>query len=282
MKNNVLSILVVLYNKELLESATIKSLLNIDVSLSVNLTIVNNGPSSLLDVGLFKESYSYLFDSIKISEFLENKPLSMVYNYFLSQSMVSDYFLFFDDDSIFDASFLEYVSRSDADVILPRIKSCDDNKFYYPESNNEIIEEECVLCVKNIMSIASGLTLSKNIILTMSKHYSTTFDEHFALYGIDTSFFLRLSHVRSLDNNISVICNGILYHSLSRAGNQPITDFRLKERLCDAALIARHYPSKKRVVYFFKKIIQNICFLKQENVLLLIKCYISGKHPRCK
>ncbi|MHA0974011.1 hypothetical protein ACR9HQ_11090, partial [Enterobacter ludwigii] len=170
--------------------------------------------------------------------------------------------------------------KSNADIILPLIKNQKDSQIYYPISNNTIVTSETALDINGLISITSGLAISRKLINLMQNVYGPVFDENFALYGIDTSFFARLHRAREIHDKLSIISQDVVLHSLSRTGSQPISNIRLRERLCDAALIARHYPDVKRLTYLLKKIVQNIYRGNFTNLYLLIKCYVTGKHPR--
>lgn len=280
MRTNKISILIVLYNKQISDSLTINSLLQISDSLKPNLLIVNNGPESLTTFDVFKKINANLFSSVCLSEHLENRSLSRIYNDFINWYNESDYFVFFDDDSSFDPSVINNIFKSDAAVILPLIQSQSDAAFYYPIVNGKVLANECVVEQSNVISISSGLALNRNMVGIMSSRFGAVFDEHFALYGVDTSFYARLHDCYLNDIKPKIVCQGMILHSLSRSEKKPLSAFRVKERLYDSALIARHYPNRERNVYLLKKIIQNLYRCNFSNLSLLIKCYISGKHPR--
>jgi hypothetical protein len=79
MQINKIAVLIVLYNKKIKDSATIKSVLEIGNKQNLSLSIVNNGPEKIEDFSEFKNKNSD-FDSIEFHEFLENKSLSKIYN----------------------------------------------------------------------------------------------------------------------------------------------------------------------------------------------------------
>lgn len=279
MKTLKISILVILFNKKIEHSATIQSLLSVNEMVAPDITIVNNGPNPLKNIELFMQENNSKFGAITFIEYLENRSLSKIYNEFIERQKSSDYLVIFDDDSIFEPGLIEHISGCNADLIVPLIKSSNDGEFYYPTYNGKVQRVECSLQADKLMSIASGLILNAGLIKVMSRHFNSVFDESFALYGIDTSFFLRLQQC-SKYNDLKIVCQGTINHSLSRTDSKPLVGFRLRERLCDAALIARHYPNRERMIYFCKKIIQNTYRLQLSNLHLLLKCYLTGKHPR--
>jgi len=279
MNQQQMSILVVLYNKKIQDSVTLDSILQVTCKENLSLTIINNGPEKLSGIDDFINNHKD-FKNINFYEFLENRSLSKIYNNFLYDNQNAAFCIIFDDDSSFDSSLLLNVLKSNADIILPLIKNQKDSQIYYPISNNTIVTSETALDINGLISITSGLAISRKLINLMQNVYGPVFDENFALYGIDTSFFARLHRAREIHDKLSIISQDVVLHSLSRTGSQPISNIRLRERLCDAALIARHYPDVKRLTYLLKKIVQNIYRGNFTNLYLLIKCYVTGKHPR--
>lgn len=279
MQINKIAVLVVLYNKKIKDSATVKSVLEIGNKQNLSLTIVNNGPEKIDDFLDFKNKNPD-FNSIEFREFLENKSLSKIYNNFINDNSDTDYYIIFDDDTIFKPDLITSLAESSSDMLLPLIISQSDQQIYYPTVSGKTISSEGIIEVSGLMSISSGLAISNHFANLMSKEYGQVFDEHFALYGIDTSFFIRTQRYSTVLNSVTITCQGSILHSLSRTENKPLNGFRLKERLYDAALIARHYPSIKRNFYLFKKLLQNLYRCNFSNVSLLIKCYVTGKHPR--
>ena len=279
MKKIELSILVVLYNKKIQDSTTISSILQVSDKKKLKLTIVNNGPEKLFCVNEYFVGYND-FVNIKFYEYLENRSLSKIYNEFIHENKDSTYYIIFDDDSLFEPTLISNLENSQSDIVLPLIKSQSDNRVYYPMVNNTVVTPETALKINGLISITSGLAVSNKLVGFMHQKFGAVFDENFALYGIDTSFFARLQRSPEFHGKLNLTCQSMILHSLSRAENQPISNFRLRERLCDAALIARHYPDANRICYFIKKIFQNIYHCNFNNFYLLVKCYATGKHPR--
>jgi GT2 family glycosyltransferase len=210
MQINKISVLIVLYNKKIKDSATIKSVLEIENKRNLSLTIVNNGPEKIDDFPEFQNKNSD-FDSIEFHEFLENKSLSKIYNKFINDNLDADYYIIFDDDSIFKPELITNVAESSSDILLPLIISQNDQEIYYPTINGKTIYSEGTTKVSGLMSISSGLTISNHFANLLSKEYGQVFDEHFALYGIDTSFFIRTQRYSNAFNSVSITCQGVFY-----------------------------------------------------------------------
>ena len=105
MKRMKISVLVVLYNKIISDSATLRTMLLCNDLCNVDLTVVNNGPKSIPQVQEFLSSNESLFLGIRYIEHLENKPLSKVYNDFIDCNSRSDYYVIIDDDSKLESAF---------------------------------------------------------------------------------------------------------------------------------------------------------------------------------
>lgn len=182
-----IAILVVLYNKKMKESKTLNTLISRDLS-SITLKIVNNGPEALEEDGYIWNELTGKTHNVILENRIENAPLSTLYNEFIS-NFHSDYYIILDDDSDLSEYFFEHLTDSSIELIIPRIYSIDDSKFYYPRQNDRLVELNDEINNNSVMSISSGLIMSKELVRLFKTHYRDIFDERFALYGIDTSFF---------------------------------------------------------------------------------------------
>lgn len=272
-------ILIVLYNKKIEESESVDSLLNSEVS-SVDLHIHNNGPCKVE----LSEDLVLLFKSknIKVSlcNCIDNKPLSLLYNDFICS--ISDYnkIVILDDDTTITTSFALQIMNGNCDVTLPRIISRGDNKEYYPLKNGDLLINYGVLdTINNIWSIGSGIIVSKKTVDVFAEHKIKLFDEHYALYGVDISFFRNLWILEKRGVKFRVCVDSILVHSLSRVETVQ-SEFRVRERLIDIAITARRYPSTRKLLSFCKQIIKHIVEGHFKISIIAISCFLSGIHPR--
>lgn len=273
-----IAVLIVLYNKELHKSDTLNALINCYDKNKVALYIVNNGPNSMVSHPLL-EKMKGEFYSLSFFEFLNNKPLSIIYNDFIKSYNDVGYFVIFDDDSVIHKDFFMKIAGSESDLILPIIQSRESGDIYYPKINGGVVRNEGPLNIKGLISISSGLAISDKLTHLVRDKYGEVFDESFALYGIDTSFFYRLgSFART--KSLSVICMSVIEHSLSRV-DSAVSPFRTKERLYDAAITARRYPSLSIYYHLFKQVVKLIVLFKISIVVDVLKCFVKGKHPRC-
>ncbi|ATA18621.1 GT2 family glycosyltransferase [Gibbsiella quercinecans] len=278
---NPISMLVVLYNKQIDEAKTLTTLLNFDVS-NVDLTIINNGPDVIRGEGDVYLKLKGKSGSIKLINHIDNKPLSKLYNEFIENNN-SDVYVIFDDDSEITEEYMRALGNCKKyDLLIPRILSISDDKYYYPCENNNTVMVGKIVSELNVMSISSGLSISARVVKMMIKEFHHVFDERFALYGIDTSFFLRIRRLRRKNIPIDILCAGVLFHSLSRVENKSkYSAFRRIERLYDIALTAKHYPEYISFFAIIKQIIKLSIRFDFKFIILFLSCYISGKHPRC-
>ncbi|MDD9629271.1 hypothetical protein PIA91_06655 [Klebsiella michiganensis] len=273
-----ISILIVLYNKKISQSKTLQTLAGHNLS-SISLRVINNGPEFIKPEGELWDNLTSRIDKVEFYNRLENAPLSQLYNQFISENKSFYYVIFDDDTDVTNYKFGNLISLN-ADLIIPRIYSVDDNSFYYPIEQKEVVASERSVDATKVISISSGLALSSKFIKKFLKFYNTVFDERFVLYGIDTSFFLRL-HEISKHQEIDAICSFVLKHSLSRA-NKNISKFREYERIYDAALTAKYYPNflaKSEIVKIFLYYMYKFKFI---HAYKLVNCYMTGRHPRAK
>lgn len=124
--------LVVLYNTHISESKTIGSYIN-NIKLISDfehiLSIVNNGPNSLLQGKIENECFSILknnFINFEYFENIENRPLSVIYNECITTHNDIDYVVLLDQDSELTTEyFQDLISafREDVNLFLPVVIS---------------------------------------------------------------------------------------------------------------------------------------------------------------
>ncbi|KAA8999852.1 glycosyl transferase [Affinibrenneria salicis] len=277
------AILVVLYNKLPGESTTLNMLLEHEFPNS-SILIHNNGPKEIRfendhRLYLLKE----IFNKVESVNCLENKPLSSIYNEFIqSNKHVNQYVILDDDTEMTNSFFLAMNSHDDIDVELPKIKSSFDGEIYYPVSSGRIISGDGNLDSTSTISIGSGLIIKKKLVDKFCKYNMTLFDENFALYGVDFSFFRRIYKLNSMGENIEMRSTSVLKHSLSRLeGASSKNAFRHIERILDVAITARQYPSIKSYYILLRCLINEIYGFNLKNTLVILKAFLNGKHPRC-
>lgn len=273
-------LLIILYNKNFHESLTLESLLR--SSYSGDLLIFNNGPSELDLNDSFILELNNKFKFVELCQDIKNRPLSVIYNDFVTNYNYDQY-LFFDDDTRITDQFLTAKNNCLTDISLPIIRSISDEQIYYPLINNKICQRECVLSGnEEVISIGSGLMVSSNLIKKFKTAGITLFDERYSLYGVDFSFFRRIKFLKEKHIDISIEVSGLLNHSLSRVDNVE-SKLRTRERSIDVVLTKILYPSRNRVMdilSIFKVFIQ--CFIRKDFswVLVLLKVVIDKAHPR--
>lgn len=273
--------IVVIYNKQLRDSITLRTLLNAPTNAhQKNIIIWNNGPFSVED----EFNVQYKTENCQLIETLENTPLSLIYNQCINQNLSHDYFIIFDDDTELTTSYFEALENlNHADLLLPHIIDEHTKKNVAPTDNGKLITIDGEISLKKPGSVSSGIVISQNLINLIKKYYkNTVFDENFALYGIDSTFLMRVKKINRREK-IKAISKGILIHSLSYSlkEDQKVKSFRQKEMSYDIALTFRHYPSFGK----FKTFMRDLNSIHKGNSTLTIKeilhCFWKGKHPRC-
>lgn len=280
--------LVVLYNTHISESKTIGSYIN-NIKLISDfehiLSIVNNGPNSLLQGKIENECFSILknnFINFEYFENIENRPLSVIYNECITTHNDIDYVVLLDQDSELTTEyFQDLISafREDVNLFLPVVISNGVKK--YPKQNKTLIDVNVYVCQKKLASVTSGLGLSKTLVSQFIEKYGSVFDQRFALYGVDSSFFLRLQKL----NNINKIkCGGLINHSLSsdQEESREIKSFRYIERMYDLALQTRHYPTCGLCFHMVRTLLKLLLKCNFRIIFILIKSFLIGCHPRAE
>lgn len=272
--------LIVLYNKTVDESTTVKTLLDSDVS-GAKVIIHNNGPENVLLSSSILNSFKEKQVSLELVNCIQNKPLSILYNQFLFSNLGYEKYVLLDDDSVITSGYIEQINLSGYDLLLPKITSAQDRKTYYPISNESVITDEKFLTIKGLFSIGSGLVLTNVFLEKFIKNSFKPFDEKFALYGVDFSLFRRMNKLSEQGEFFNVKTAGEILHSLSRV-NEVESKFRREERLIDFSLTTRNYPSYFQCYIFLKRSVKEIICLRVRNLYVMYDALFHGSHPRCR
>lgn len=275
--------LVVMYGKTVQQSKTLASLSNFDHAINAGLTIYNNGPE-LIDLDKNKlDELNNIFDSVVLINDLSNAPLSKVYNNFINNNSNFSYYIILDDDTYLSSDYITAICNIDKyssfDVILPGIYSEDRSIKYYPKERNNIIHENGIkVDSSSILSITSGLIINRTFITKTNE--IKIFDESYALYGVDTSFFKKIWAYTRKGIAINIITDTSLGHSLSRMEGKD-SQFRKIERLYDLGISTRKYPSIKTTLYFLKNMFALIFTCNKKCFFALTYGFFHGRHPKC-
>ncbi len=277
------TILIVLYNKTVSESSTYKSLIKDANSLkNIDLLIWNNGPQEVNKI--LDERETELFRSVTILEDLSNAGLAKIYN-FAFTFKDNDFCVFLDDDSEVSAPYIESLLTLDRNTCAVPILT-HNGLVQSPTLKKEKVENSELPEDRNrFRAVGSGITVGANVANKLKAVYGSVFDEHFLLYGVDTTFFIRLERANLL-SHLKIIPG--FEHSYSRLSDKQdaISDFRQKERAYDEGLRARYYKSKPSLlVYTIRtglRSVKNQIMGKKDLDGYKFKAIITGKHYRNK
>lgn len=270
------SALVLVYNKKPCDSVTLNSIKNSSIDLNkLDIVVWNNGPNNWgsNDYNWLKSS----FPKATFTETLDNKPLSLIYNKFIND-FPSDKYIFLDDDSCLSNKYLEDVLVYNQNgIAIPEILF--NGKIEGPLVNS-IVNQGPYQNNDFVNAIGSGLLISENIVMKMKLEYEDVFDTNFALYGVDTSFYMRISQINLSD---CITCINGFEHSLSRleCESQNKKFFRNKERSISDAVLARRYKQFFPKFKFFRAIVAQIIGYRSGLVIpQYIISYFKGTHPK--
>ncbi|HBR1454548.1 glycosyltransferase [Klebsiella quasipneumoniae] len=282
-------ITVIIYGKKPIESLTLNKLLELKYD-NYQLLLVNNGPELIEPNDSFLESFSIKKNKALIINYTDNKALSFIYNMVLNDYEKHDRFVFFDDDSDIDDGFFESLDatyNNMMDLQLPLI--FDNDNAYYPIIDGVIYSDEKSANEKigkynDLFSIGSGLIIYSNLVKKFQQRNMKLFDDNFALYGVDYSFFRRIAILKNKhQEDVNVAISSKINHSLSRTSNE-YSSWRHKERLLDIVLTQRYYSKGISIstLILFKLILKEALKLRLKNIYLIISTFIIGCHPRCR
>ncbi|AGH43747.1 glycosyltransferase family 2 protein [Paraglaciecola psychrophila] len=278
-----LTILVVLYNIEILESETVKSLILTSLGIqSVKLLIWNNGPD-YLKVSDVEPLKKVGFDA-EVIETIGNESLAVIYNHFIHRYSSENYLILDHDTVLNDIYLAETLSSKSSELSVPTIRM--NGNIEGPYLNKSIIKFPQRLSTSDhIMAIGSGLVIGREIVQEIKASYSSVFDERFYLYGVDSTFFHRVNKLK-LGNRVKVISG--FEHFLSRLESEPekLKAFRRKERAYDSGLQFKYYYSFLRSYYLFSRLLLD-CIINKVlgrsqsiNYLDLMAAFYNGVHYR--
>lgn len=290
-----IAILIVIYNREISSVTTINELASfahIFPPDAGTFYIWNNGPKKLefssQDLQAIRKKIGA---PIVLKETTDNWPLSKIYNKFMEECS-ADTYLFFDHDSHPSEAFIRALldeSSASEDVCIPRIIV--KGKVQGPHLNGTIVTDDRVINLKGsdlFLCISSGLAVNLSLAKRLKEKYGRIFDENYSLYGIDTSFCLRLAEL-AVRSTVSIKCSGTMTHSLSRLENESekMAAFRRKERGLDFGITIRRYP-RIHWIRRLASIVFRRLFRRKRNdggiPSLRWICYgfVSGIHPKSK
>ena len=273
--------LVVLYGLRPAESATLDSLLaQPSASLPADsvLLVWNNGPQPLAQADRQTLLAAPGWTEVLISEDLGNPPLSRVYNQALR--LGAERLVIFDQDTVVDARFLQALGQQ-AELLVPLVLGA--GAIRYPHQYKAVVTAEGPLDPQATVTISSGLCLTQGLAARIAARHGDVFDERFALYGVDVSFFLRVQAL-AREEPVELLCAGILDHSLSEleAETPAQRRFRDIEKFYVALLLRLHYKGASRgkvLRYLGRQLLGNRLYLY--GVLpQMLRTVLSGRHPR--
>ena len=245
-----ITFIVVLYQKQPIESSTLLSLEKFSsvANDSFKLIVWNNGPEGLSGDAL-SDLNSMFGTSVEVVETLENLPLSGVYNTALSR-VESDFYCILDDDTHLTPHYLKTLAVTlrgvGGDVVVtPELVTQGrvESPKWFP-----INREWAGAYGGYFFAAMSGVVFSDGVRKAFEANFGSVFDERFPFYGIDNVFFYRLRKLGLLERLI-VLREAPVEHRFSRhEGSQ--SGFRRYHRALDVANFFRFYPGVRSSIRF--------------------------------
>lgn len=279
-------ICIVLYNKFIEDSVTFRKLKGIGIidNDDFQVVVVNNGPKSVSQDANLKEY------NVVLEEYLNNKPLSHVYNDLFKKHPQFERYLILDDDTSIQMDFFSDIEKyyyDGVDLQIPVIMDGKGCQRFYPLINKNVVSEKLTLPITldnsdSLLSVGSGMIIYRSLIKKFESMQMELFDRRYALYGVDFSLFRRIKLLGKNNVQVTIQIPTTLRHSLSRVDSD-FSAWRHLERVYDYALSARFYSKS-----FMHMIIGMAIFLGKElahcrfkHSYLLVLTFLRGKHPRC-
>lgn len=222
-------LVVVLYDKIYKDSLTLKCLMSNGYA-DVDLCIINTGPISLEFDKEFIHTLGFFVKNITISESLDDRPLSSVFNSVINEYCDFERFIFFDDESTLCKRYIKKLDlyySEDVDLQIPNIRGRMDKKVHYPiisETARKFNEGVKINQGHILRTIGSGLVVYRSLIDKFAKIGAEIFDGEFTLTDVNHNFFVRLESLRLEKVKVVIQIVNTLEHSLHR------TDLPSKKR----------------------------------------------------
>ncbi|MCA6917782.1 hypothetical protein LF941_20540 [Pectobacterium versatile] len=286
---NVTSV-VIIYNSELRESDTLKSLLLCHFEkINLEICIWNNGPLLLNEKDIFEFISQCQKNKIrvKIYQDIRNIALSKIYNFFISNESF-DFITILDQDSHLPENYFETLAyHQDADIVAPiiiaeknGISSQTDPHFY---GDIDIMIGEGKVSMK-IDSVMSGIALSKDGINKINSFRGYIFEERLAFYGIDSDLFRVINAMDDNKESLNIYCANKIHHSFAMFDpNNKKNTFRIMEMFYYKFFIRNEYQKKSKLSTAFiclRDFIRGkMDFNRMRNLLIFT---IKDCHPRSK
>ncbi|POE19821.1 hypothetical protein BV923_18955 [Pectobacterium odoriferum] len=281
---------VIIYNTELCESDTLKSLLachfeNVDLEIC----IWNNGPSLLNDndISEFISKCNKKEIRVKIYQDIRNLALSKIYNFFIKNENF-EFITILDQDSHLPKNYFTTLTyHQDADIVSPIIiaekdgVSSQTDPHFYGDTNLMIGEGKVSIKIDSVMS---GIALSKAGINKINSFRGYVFEERLAFYGIDSDLFRVINAMDDNKKSLNIYCANKIYHSFAMFDpNNKKDSFRIMEMFYYKFFIRNEYQKKSKLSTVFiclRDFIRGkMDFNRMRNLLIFT---INDCHPRSK
>lgn len=213
-----ISVLVIVYNKSVSESATLSSLMLLPPAMrdSMELVVRDNSKVCRIDRDLLLASN---FRCVSVDHDGINLPLGAVYRTFVRNSKGSIIF-FFDDDTLVEEAYIEEVMEALGEkagddwkrVCAPLIYS--GSNYLFSPSLYRVFSGRHIQGLTpgrhlGLNAIMSGLATTRNYLSHLGE---AAFSLRPRLYGIDTMFML--AHAKA--GGATIVCKTRIPHSLNR------------------------------------------------------------------
>jgi len=185
-----LTVVAILYNIELDQSASFKSIKGqSEHHLNVNLILWDNSPVPVREIDKCDELNHFPFRYFHTPE---NLSLAKIYNRIV-ETETFDYILLLDQDTKLPENYFSLIQQAISDnlnnhLFLPIVKNRDHmvspGQFQFFKGIHLKTIQSGLLPSKNLLAVASGMVISKKV---FSK-FKIRFDERLNLYGIDSKF----------------------------------------------------------------------------------------------
>lgn len=272
-------ICVVLFDRRPQDSQTLQSLASLLDEANVSLFVHNNGPTRLdeHDQAWLRNHFPKI--SLAVRENLANISLAEVYNEVLEHPARA--YAFFDHDSTVSPEYLQgLLTTQPYELVIPRIRTPGASRN--PKWRGKVLTQDCSLesFQGGLRTITSGLALNAALVTGLRRTFGKVFDERYRLYGVDTSFFLRLDRFAK-QNTVVVRVSGVIDHSLSRLEQVSDTSrrFRATERGYDLGITLRNYPHIPTWASLVREIAKTVLLRGGVSWRAFVTGYVRGAHP---
>lgn len=277
-------LIVVLENTPYKYSLTLNSLMERS-NREADLLIINRGPEALTFDKDFLHTLGLYVKSIMLKEYLDERPLSWIYNGVITAFTHYDRYVFFGDSCMPAHDFLHQLDShysTDTDLQFTEVPGRQPHPPASERTNAPGKADYPAWPDNADFSISTSLIIYRSLIEKFLSQSMELFDNRFALYGVHENLLMRIRLLRQA--GAEIVIRPTCAFSYSSVKNGQAQAVMTEPEWIYASVLTSKYYAKSRLAAFCtiaKMLLVQLVKCRLTNMRLIMKTYSAGKHPRC-